>query len=185
VLERKCAACGLLGVLSIDDQCPTCDPVAYQSFRKRKENQVAQFLQANDIKFVQDQIPNGPQCGRERPDFVITHQAHVTCVEVDEDQHKWYACECEQTRMVNITQTFGGLPVLWIRYNPDKFKPKNGIVVQQLSDVKRQEHLLEWIIWSSTQYKPLALSAVVFLFYDGCGYAMSPEDITALPNPLE
>ena len=46
----------------------------------------------------------------------------VVILEVDENQHSHYPKGCEFSRMANIVQSYGGLPVSMIRYNPDAFK---------------------------------------------------------------
>lgn len=42
-------------------------------------------------------------------------------VECDENQHGSYACECELGRMITLFQDYGGMPVVFIRYNPDNY----------------------------------------------------------------
>ena len=37
-------------------------------------------------------------------------------MEIDEGQYKSYDCECEQARMVNVTQDFRDIPVVWVRF---------------------------------------------------------------------
>lgn len=46
----------------------------------------------------------------------------MVIVEVDEEQHKTNARRCELVRMAEVSMGYGGLPVHWIRYNPDEFK---------------------------------------------------------------
>jgi hypothetical protein len=41
---------------------------------------------------------------RERPDFLWDQGHLVVIVEVDEEQHLGRACECEQARMINVSQ---------------------------------------------------------------------------------
>ena len=57
-----------------------------------------------------------------RPDFVFSLPDKIIVVEVDENQHQSYGEECESTRMVNLSMVYGGLPVVFIRYNPDTFR---------------------------------------------------------------
>ncbi|KAI9101298.1 hypothetical protein DFS34DRAFT_648176 [Phlyctochytrium arcticum] len=42
-------------------------------------------------------------------------------VEVDEDQHSSSACECEPTRMVNISQSFG-MATVFLGWNPGEYR---------------------------------------------------------------
>ena len=61
------------------------------------------------------------QCGKYRPDFVYELPTSVVIVEFDERQHADRALKCELTRMAEISLGYGGMPVHWIRYNPDPF----------------------------------------------------------------
>lgn len=76
-----------------------------------------------------DRRINNAEFGREGPDlvFVSNNGTHYVILEVDEKQHKSYNVECECNRMVNIGQSLGQ-PVMFIRYNPNKYKIKNNIV---------------------------------------------------------
>ncbi len=123
-IERICKQCGLLNVLNSQGYCCFCQPGQFEKFKIRTEHIVMKFLEANGIIFVNNEIPNGSNCGKEHPDFVIRFDTHIAIIEVDEGQHKPYECSCEQIPMVNVTQTFGGLPCFWLRYNPDEFKPE-------------------------------------------------------------
>jgi hypothetical protein len=144
---------------------------------KQKENQIRDFLIANNIPFTQDKIPNGSACGKERPDFVIYLPDRIVIIEVDEDQHKNYPCECEQIRMINISNGFGGMPVFWIRYNPDNFKTNCKVI--KISQVQKQRHLLDWLK-VSFQRQVTHLAEIVYLFYDGCQEKSSQKDIQVL-----
>ena len=68
--------------------------------------------------------------------------------------------------MVNISQTYGGKPVFWIRYNPDSFKLPDG-TPSTITDSQREAHLLEWVTFAH-QYIPKEYVEVIYLFYDGC-----------------
>lgn len=78
--------------------------------------------------------------------------------------------------MINITQVFGGLPVFWIRYNPDSFKlPDN--TKSKITHAKRESHLLEWIKYALENIRQ-HLGEVVYLFYDGCEEHQSSKNVT-------
>ena len=184
LVERPCSSCGLSEVLNSNLRCNNCEPSIYKKYTKRKETHIRDVLIANGIEFKQDQIPNGTQCGKERPDFEIECKnqdgvlTHYILLEVDEDQHKSYPCECEQRRMINITQTYGGVPIFWIRYNPDAFRLPNALK-GTISENKREGHLLEWIRWSM-HHSPKNLAEVLHLFYDGCEELVGEKDIRIL-----
>lgn len=60
-------------------------------------------------------------CGRYRPDFVFEAPTHAVMVEVDEHQHARLGYACDAVRMLDIYNSFGGLPIVFVRFNPDEF----------------------------------------------------------------
>lgn len=76
-----------------------------------------------------DKRINNAEFGREGPGFVFVSNngTHYVILEVDEKQHKSCNVECECNRMVNIGQSLGQT-VMFIRYNPNKYKIKNQII---------------------------------------------------------
>ncbi len=116
-----------------------------------------------------------------RPDFVFRCGTHIVILEVDENQHSNYQCLCEQTRMVNVTQTFGGTPVLWIRYNPDAFKGKHAMKKRGVSEAKRHKSLLKWLKWAFERDMQ-NLAEVVYLCYDGCDVQTLASEVDVLPS---
>ena len=66
------------------------------------------------------------QCGRYRPDFIflINDEERVVVLELDEHAHlnAAYPLSCELARQAEIALSFGGRPVVLIRYNPDTIK---------------------------------------------------------------
>ena len=159
-----CSMCGLDDILT-NGKCGTCDPHVIQVRRHAKENRVKDFLIASGITLVHDKMLEGTMCGRERPDFQIDCGTHFVYVEVDEHQHDTYACECEQTRMVNLVEV-RGMPVRWIRYNPDTYESQKG--QRQVKIEQREKKLLEYVKWAM-QHSPQKdgdISSVLYLFYD-------------------
>ena len=96
-------------------------------------------------------------------------------MEVDENQHKSYPCECEQTRMIMIHQSFGGTPIIFIRFNPDDYEvDKNQKKVlfttrkhMLLKLLNEYNNVKEWVI-------PLS---VVYMFYDNYNHKNTLEEI--------
>jgi hypothetical protein len=70
--------------------------------------------------------------------------------------------------MVNIGQSFGGIPVYFIRWNPDDYSPENDkknpeeltkrhkLVGSLIQDIKKNKHTL-----------PAELVSAIYLYYDG------------------
>ena len=161
---QPCSVCGLDDVL-IQGKCETCRPEIVQLRQHAKENRICDILTVAGIPFTHDKMLEGPQCGRERPDFQIDCGTHFVYVEVDENQHRGYACECEQTRMVNLVHA-RGMPVKWIRYNPDMYHPthKQPVWAQE----RREKKLLEYIHYAMkhTPQEDGCISHILYLFYD-------------------
>ena len=77
------------------------------------------------------QVPyaDSAACGKHRPDFTFVTDASAVVLEFDEYQHKYEDPRCELVRMENIFYSFRGLPVTFIRYNPDAFKVGDATLV--------------------------------------------------------
>lgn len=87
---------------------------------------------------------HGVGCIRQRPDFLYDFCHHVVVLEVDEDQHKMKDT-CEETRMVNMAQSFQKKTV-FVRYNPDEYVvsgEKNPAHEERMVTVKKWLHHLE------------------------------------------
>lgn len=173
IMEQPCSSCQLPGLLDKNGNCHDCDPDKFERFTKSRENRVRDLLAANGFNPVNDRIPNGSVCGRERPDFEFdplkdkSGRDHVVIVEVDEDQHSGYPEECDKVRMFNLTQTYSGTPVFFIRYNPDSFRLSDG-TKGEVTREHREYALIEWVKFALARTPtPGKLLEVVYLFYDG------------------
>ena len=92
----------------------------------------------------------------------------IVILECDEHQHNDRACICEQTRMVNISQMFGGIPVYFIRFNPDTYTPKHEALSED-TITKRYKTCGDFIqdIKDQRIKLPNALLSVIYLYYNG------------------
>ena len=187
LIEKRCSSCGLMEVLNENNHCSNCEPGKYLKYVKRHENRIKDLFTAQGFNPVNDRIPNTSACGKERPDFVFDPDRdenkniegpHIVIVEVDEDQHKRYEYKCEKTRMFNVTQGFGGIPVFWIRYNPDKFRLPDGSK-STITQNKREEHLLQWVKYALKR-PPTKMLEVIYLFYDDCPEQVGENQITSI-----
>jgi hypothetical protein len=159
-----CSSCGLDDILT-NGKCGLCDPVVIETRTKSKENRVANLLVEAGIRVIQDKMLEGTNCGRERPDFQIDCGDHFVYLEVDEHQHQSYACECEQIRMINLAEV-RGIPVTFIRYNPDMYQPVSG---QKYKSVEQREQtLLDWVVYAmkNNPFSNNCMANVLYLFYD-------------------
>jgi hypothetical protein len=165
LIERPCVSCGLLEILDKNNNCYTCDPTQWNRIRLAKQNALMEFLDKNGFPGDStDKMINGGTCGRERPDRVYDLNDKVIIIECDENQHRERACDCEQTRMVNIGQSYGGTPVYFIRFNPDKFEGKD-------EDIKKRYKLLASLLKDIQQNRSKklpqnALVSAIYLYYD-------------------
>jgi hypothetical protein len=162
---HKCTSCGLDDILT-NGKCSTCDPVIIELRQHAKENNIRDVLRANGLtQFVHDKMLEGPICGRERPDFQFDCGTHFVYIEVDENQHRSYPCECEQTRMINLVEA-RGIPVRFIRYNPDSYQPIKGQTM--IKNNAREKKLIEYIKYaiSHSPQEDNDFANVLYLFYD-------------------
>jgi len=164
MVEQRCLSCGLLYLLSADGFCECCKPEAFLRAKLQKQNALMAFLDANGCAGDStDRVIDGGECGKERPDRVFDFGDKVVIVECDENQHKDRQCACEQTRMVNIGQSLGGVPVCFVRFNPDGYAGgdetllnRYKLLVSLLSDLR-----------TGVAQVPSALVSVVYLYFDG------------------
>ena len=159
-----CTSCELMYyVLDAAGRCETCDPEVFARARGWKERAIRDFLDLQGVKYETHdrRLPDG--CGLERPDFLIDNGHSFLVLEIDEDQHEGYACVCEQTRMVNISQALG-MRTVFIRYNPDRFTVDGQ--TRKVSDTRRQEELLR--VLARYRYQPPGhFCSAVYMFYNG------------------
>ncbi len=170
IVERKCLGCDLLYFIPSDkDLCQDCFDYGNNKIHHKKEHDVKLLLESNNIEIESyDSVISDRQtrCSLRRPDFIINNGTFKIIIEIDEFQHKSYLKECEVTRMKQIYFDFGGMDVVFIRYNPDKYKC-NEDKIRNPRKTTRYNKLLKLI----NEYKNLeSLSKhleVCYLFYDG------------------
>ena len=170
LVERDCASCMLPAVVNADGLCADCD--AWRSGKRprlAKQREVLQFLDHCFTEHPYNSTDVTPrellECDRrERPDVMWDRADRVVMLEIDEGQHKDRPCECEQTRMMNVSQAIGCERTVWVRYNPDSFKSVEAR--KWTSKAKRHEVLKAWLTWALTAELPYTIS-VVHLFFDG------------------
>ena len=181
ISETPCRSCGLLGLVDKNGNCETCDPETFKRVRLAKQNMVRDYLVREGFQFkTVDRMIDGGACGRERPDFMLDCGTHILIIEVDEEQHSGRACECEQTRMVNISQS-NGMPTIFLRWNPDRYKTsKKGIPMAATS--KRLAVLKEWAL-HLMKNAPVEFLSVMYLYFDGYQYGEEKLE-TILANEM-
>lgn len=131
IIEKECSNCNLTYFLNEKTGlCNDCNDYVVKRVHKAKEKETVLFLKENGIEFMsEDKIPTDG-CSRYRPDAVIDYNSFLVIVEIDEHQHNGYTQKCELTRMMQLHQDYGGIPVIFVRFNPDNYK-----VYQRNTDV--------------------------------------------------
>jgi len=122
---RPCIKCHYFDVLNENDLCATvCQPIKISERNYlKKQGLVIDYLTSRNYNPSSiDKIIVDTNCGKERPDIVFKLPDRIIIVEVDEFQHRDRNTNCESVRMFNIMQSIGEtLPVIFIRYNPDRY----------------------------------------------------------------
>jgi hypothetical protein len=186
VIEKPCVVCGLsYFILSNEDKCNSCSDYEDPTIRHAKELRIKDVLETHNIKYKShDTIPDFA-CSRYRPDYIIECPMFSIVVEVDENQHKSYACECEIGRMVQLHQDFGGTPVVFIRYNPDNYKDHLGKLDRgKNQNITREKSLVGLVkrLLDKSEMPPLS---VYYMYYDGYDGNPTQFEIDYFNNTIE
>jgi hypothetical protein len=180
--ERDCTSCGLTYILDKNDKCENCNPESWLIVRLAKQNALMSYLDGRGLTGIStDKIIDGGACGKERPDRVYDFGDKIVIVECDEMQHK--NNKCEESRMFNLGQAFGGIPVYFIRWNPDDYCDENNRKKSEL--LSKRYKLLGNLITDIKENKhtkiPKALVSVIYMYYDGWSSLDDEEWILLVP----
>jgi hypothetical protein len=96
---------------------------------KTKEFAVVEFVKNcfQNVTWITDKkIQDG--CSRKRPDLLLDLGYQIIIVEIDENQHIDYDCSCENKRIMELSKDLNHRPIIFIRFNPDKYKKNNSII---------------------------------------------------------
>ena len=152
---------------------------------KTKEREVVNFIKNNfsNYDWITDKkIANG--CSNRRPDLYIDLGYQIIIIEIDEDQHNQYDCSCENKRLMEISQDFGHRPLIFIRFNPDKYttlENKNNnscwkikrdtgrCMISRKTEWKRRLNILKNQVsyWLNEENKTNKTVEIVHLFFNG------------------
>lgn len=129
-------------------------------------------------------------CGRYRPDFVFERTTHVVIVEVDEFQHAAPGYSCDNKRMLDVYNSYGGMPVVFLRFNPDDFALAGKTVTDDDIPLKQRMMMLEGHVRAALDRVPKHQLTITRLFYnDACGRTVvtttvQPDDPAFTERPL-
>ena len=126
---------GTRGNIKYKGYCTYCfqnlfplDPLTFQIRSKTKEIAVRDYINSNFDGFQHDNALWTGNCDcthKRRIDHRKLIGNTLLCVETDENQHKSYDETDEEIRYDDLFMLHGG-KFIYIRFNPDKFKDKNG-----------------------------------------------------------
>ncbi len=153
-----------------------------RNYKTKERNVVDNIKKAfPDVSWYCDKkIRDG--CSLKRPDMLLDMGSHAIIVEVDENQHVNYDCSCENKRLMELSQDVDHRPIVFIRFNPDKYFDKDGNRVDSCWEETKQgilrvapkkqqewEHRLECLVgliqyWIENETNKTV--EVVELFYD-------------------
>jgi hypothetical protein len=175
--QNPCSSCGLPYFIKKGALCRNCDPEVQRNKHLREEI-IRTFLSARfaGLEYRHDKGIPDRFCKevRSRPDFLFDCHTHLVELEVDQFEHRNYEESCELARQYNIVAATG-LPVHFIRYNPDSFSIDGKKV--RLGE-KRRHALLERELKSALAQPPEGgeMVRIVHLFYSREGSFEKPED---------
>lgn len=133
----KADNCQTIGNKNYKGYCTNCyqhlfplDPLTFQIRCKTKEIAVRDFINTKFEGFQHDKPLwyNETACDcttKRRIDHRKLINGTLLCIETDENQHKSYSKADEDARYNDLFMAYGG-KFIFIRFNPDKYKDKNG-----------------------------------------------------------
>ena len=136
-LQCKAEDCETIGNKNYKGYCTNCfqhlfpnDALTFQIRSKTKEIAVRDFINSKFEGFYHDKPLwyNETACDcttKRRIDHRKLINNTLLCIETDENQHKAYSKVDEEARYHDLFMAFGG-KFIFIRFNPDKYKDKNG-----------------------------------------------------------
>lgn len=161
-----------LSVNQNDEFCANHD-TSRKRRSKVRETQVANYL-LHDAKLPFDTwnkcLEYSRICADQTyfPDFTYDAGSHIVVLEVDELQHAHRGYSCDNKRMLDVFNTYGGLPVVFIRFNPDAYTLKNQLV--PVADVGKvdQPRLVKLVDTISVQLQkiPEHHITIIRMYYD-------------------
>jgi len=108
---------------------------------KTKECNVVDYIKANFKEndwIWNKRIQDG--CSKRQPDLLLDLGYQVIIIEIDENQHSndSYNCSCENKRLMELSQDIGFRPIIFIRFNPDKYIDKEGKTVKSCWKINKK-----------------------------------------------
>jgi hypothetical protein len=117
-------------VVAIDAGHGGEDPGAIGPNGTKEKDVVDRIMRAfPDFTWISDKkVKDG--CSKRRPDLLLDMGSHIIIIEVDEYQHTDYDTSCENKRLMELSNDLQHRPIVFIRFNPDDYVNKDGIIVK-------------------------------------------------------
>ena len=106
------------------------DKKVARNYKTKEKDVVDRVKEAfPDFTWVHDKkVEDG--CSKRRPDLLLDLGTHIVIVEIDENKHSDYDCSCENKRLMELSQDVHHRPIVFIRFNPDKYVDEEGNTVK-------------------------------------------------------
>jgi hypothetical protein len=151
---------------------------------KTKEYSVVEYIKNlfPNLNWICDKIIKDGS-SRKRPDLLLDLGYQIIIIEIDENQHIYYDCSCENKRIMELSKDLQHRPIIFIRFNPDDYKKSNqnitscwGIDGNGICSIKKTK-LKEWKerldalslqieYWLNSQNITDKTIEIIQLFYD-------------------
>jgi len=155
LIKNPCKQCNLYLITNNDILCRKCENPNKKV--KIYEIEIKSLLDEN--KLVYSSYNQCIGTFLYRPDFVFRFTNFLIILEVDENQHKRYKTDNDRMKIISKSINEN---ILFIRYNPNKYKSK-----LNLSNDKRQEILIKQLLYYSKNYHLIKEKlTVLYLFFD-------------------
>ncbi len=92
-----------------------------------KETTVVTFLQEKfpNVDWRWNKMVEGG-CSKRRPDLLLKLGSHTLIVEVDKNSHEVHDPTCGEKHMGEIWNDVGHAPLVFVWFNPDRYKDEHG-----------------------------------------------------------
>ena len=140
--------CGIIANSKYEQYCARCfasmfpDKPMVRNI-KTKERSIVEFIKEkfpNSNWIFDKQIAQG--ISKRRPDIFLDLGKYIIIVEIDENQHIYYDCSCNNKRLMQLSIDSKHRPMVVIRFNPDKYIDENSKKVPSCWSIVKKTGLL-------------------------------------------
>lgn len=78
---------------------------------------------------------------RRRPDIYLDLGSYIIIIEIDEFQHRRYDKSCDNERLMELSLDAKHKPIIFIRFNPDRYVNKNREVIKSCFSINKETGL--------------------------------------------